>query len=185
MNQIVKLQVYEGKLAKNEDGTWITQNHAYKVRYGTKEWDLLKLNGAKMFSKIEVLEVLEEKIIFGTKEVKGKEVRTQKHEYAPIEIPQSIIEEVGAILNPKVEKSSDDKIAELNAKIDALTSGNAVSTPIVQPEKPSMQAPPKEDEEDESLEALQAKYTELKGEAPDQRWKERKLLTEIEALQSK
>lgn len=169
MNQIVKLQVYEGKLAKNEDGTWITRNHAYKVRYGTKEWDLLKVNGVKMFSKIEVLEVLEEKIIFGEKEVKGQKVKTQTHEYTSVEIPQSIIDEVAAILTPKKEKTADEKIAELNI-IETI---------------PTTPTPSSENEEDESLEALQAKYTELKGEAPDQRWKERKLLTEIEALQSK
>ena len=180
MNQIVKLQVYEGKLARNEDGTWMTKNHAYKVRYGTKEWDLLKVNGVKMFSKIEVLEVLEEKIIFGEKEVKGQKVKTQTHEYTSVEIPQSIIDEVAAILTPKKEKTADEKIAELNAKIEALTSANAAVTPIMQPVKPS-----NEDQEDESLEALQAKYEALANKKPNALWKERKLLTEIEALQSK
>jgi hypothetical protein len=184
MNQIVKLQVYEGKLAKNEDGTWITQNHYYKVRYGSKEWELLKTNGVKMFSKIEVVEVLEEKIIFGEKEVKGKKVPTQKHEYISIVIPQPIIDEVAEILKPKSEKTEKELIAELNAKIDALTSGNAVAPAIEAPAKPT--APPKSDEEgDETLEELQAKYEALTGKKPNQLWKERRLLTEIESLQNK
>jgi len=196
MNQIVKLQVYEGKLAKNEDGTWITQNHAYKVRYGSKEWELLKVNGGKMFSKIEVIEVLEEKITFGEKEVKGKKVPTQKHDYVPVEIKQSLLEEVAAILKPKAEKTEKEMIAELNAKIEALTSAQAVAPAIEAPVKPSatVEAPNEvqsngadqgQDAEDETLEQLQEKYEVLAGKKPNQLWKERRLLTEIESMLSK
>jgi hypothetical protein len=154
------------------------------------------VNGGKMFSKIEVIEVLEEKITFGEKEVKGKKVPTQKHDYVPVEIKQSLLEEVAAILKPKAEKTEKEMIAELNAKIEALTSAQAVAPAIEAPVKPSatVEAPNEvqsngadqgQDAEDETLEQLQEKYEVLAGKKPNQLWKERRLLTEIESMLSK
>ena len=177
--EIVKVQVYTGKLQKNEHGEWTTKNNPYKVRKPSKEWNLFLNNAPNMYSKVELLEVTEEKVIHGEKTVRGKIQATQKHEYNVIESPKDVVDAIEGVLKKKVNLSPEQKeIAELRAKLDALIESK--------PKEPKLEKK-KIDEVDDEIIELRAKYKELHPENKDANklWKERKLGEEIEKLENK
>jgi|TARA_R110000851_G_C12841748_1_gene541840 hypothetical protein len=178
--EIVNVKVYIGKLSKNEDGSWATENHPVKIRKPSKEWGLFLSNAKLMYSKVELTEVLKETVVHGTKKVKGQEVATQKHKYEAVKSSNEIIEEIKAIYISKVELTEDQiRIAGLEAKLEALS---AAKEPVKESKKVVANIPEDLNDDIDEIEELRIEYFGLAEKKPHHLWKEDKLKEEIEKL---
>ena len=112
--ELVIMQVFRGELKKGEDNQWLTENNPMRLHIPSKGWDLFLVRASSMFTKVELTKVQEQKIDFGTKEVKGKQVKTETHKYVDIESRQEIKEVAG-----------DDELTKMQDKYKKVTGKKA------------------------------------------------------------
>lgn len=160
----VHLRVYRGQsLTYNEKGECITENHIVKLEYGTQEYnlflDMLPSNG---FIKGTV-----EKVLDVTK-------KNEKGSYDEVKDFDHIQKEIDAHLVPKEAKLTpeQERIAALEAKIEALTSGDSKAKEIKVNDAKEVKEPKKElsDDEKAELDEARKKYVELYGKKGHNGW---------------
>lgn len=152
----VVLKTYKGhKLSYNEDGTVQNQNQLVKIEYNTNEWRAVMNNLALSgFAKVEVVKAfyLDENET-EIKDLSIYEEEVEKH-YKP---------------TPKVaETPQDKKIAELEAKLEALLNGGKKEDVVT------------EDKDEKEL--LRMEYEELSGKNVFNGWNVDQLKEKITEL---
>jgi hypothetical protein len=167
--EVVVTRRFIGKLAKEPDGEWTTENQLVRTHRPSLEWNLFLQLGKMMYSKVELVEVFDEKIEFGTKKVKGQDVKTQKHIHTKIEASDDIKREIEDIHAEKIELTPDQKkIADLEAKLESFMASGASKTE--DPNKSGYELKPSV-----------AKYKEVFGKKPHHTWSEEQINEKIEA----
>jgi hypothetical protein len=167
--EIVKLQIYTGKLLKNENGEWQTQNQSIKIERPSKEWNLFLKNAAIMYSKIELVSVDKQTTKQEKKMVNGKEIGFQTHLYDPITPSDAIINEVNSIFGKKANLTADQqRIADLESKLAQLMAKSESKTPTETKETTSS-----------VLESLRDEYFTLIGKKPHHKMNEESLIEAI------
>ena len=140
---------------------------------------------------IYILGVLKETVKHGEKTVKGKTVPTQEHVYTDADVSQDIKDAISDIFEPKANLTPEQKeIAELKSrleKMDALlqSSTEPKTKPITDVKEPKKADANSNDNDVDDIGALRTTYITLTGEEPDKRWKEPRLIKEIETEKAK
>lgn len=177
---LVDLQIFQGKLAKNEDGSWITANHGMKIFYPSKEWNTFIEMADRIYSKVTLNNVKEEFISNKTKvNGEGKTIPYQEHEYKLIDTPkeiQSIIDTLsdklaGTIKKPQTEEQK--QIKELQDKLNALIDSKAT---VVEAKEPKV--------DNSELESVRAEYHSVVGKKPHHKLSIETMQEEINTVKS-
>lgn len=163
----VHVRVYRGKtMTYNAKGESTNENHIVKLEYNTAEYkrflSMLRANG---FIQADV-----EKVLDLTKKVEGKE-KNEVGYYEEVKPFEDIQKEFDVALNPEgVEKPQtpeQKQIAELTARLDALTGGKEGAKDIKVNDAKNVDAGSKTEkveltEDDKAaLNDARARYTEL------------------------
>ena len=169
--ELVIMQVFRGELKKGEDNQWLTENNPMRLHIPSKGWDLFLVRASSMFTKVELTKVQEQKIDFGTKEVKGKQVKTETHKYVDIESRQEIKDAITGLFASKVKLTPEQiELAELRATIEEMKADK----------KPVKEAK-KEVAGDDELTKMQDKYKKVTGKKAFHGWDVAQLVEKIEA----
>lgn len=177
---VVNLRVFKGaKMSFDENGKPQNENQSVKLIHDTVEWaNFLKNFRANAYVKAEVESV---KIIDKVK--KDGFLVDEVSDYDNVD---AIKKEVAEAFNsvPQVKLTPEQqRIADLEAKIDALTGGS--KKPVEKKEEKVEQntEPQKKAEkpEETTKEDLVEEYTKLYGKKPFHGWDEKKLSEMIEA----
>lgn len=177
----VKLMLYRGKKTYNEHGKVSSDHQEMDApMYPSLEWDKYVDNINQLYTGADVLSVKE--IIKTVKQnpdlPKGEVLVTVTLED---EVSKEVIDKVSGQIKstfaaPEKELTpQEQRIADLEAKLEALVSGTKVE---VVKAAPKIDNTPIDDDVDD-IPALRMKYITLTGSEPDKRWKEKKLNEEI------
>lgn len=155
---IVHLRVFKGnQMTYDANGKILNQNQLVKIKHDTIEWkNFLNNLIASGYTSAKI-----EKVIY-ISFVDGKEVVQEA------EISSTIQSEVDAKFkaNAPVLTPEQQQIAELTARLDALTKQQAPTGGVV------------------LLDQYRAEYKELVGKDADTRWKEARILEEMETFKA-
>lgn len=174
--EIVKLQVYRGKVTRNENGEIDSENQPTKIARPSKEWNLFLQHAPVMYTKVEIIQVTQEIITHGEKTLHGKIIPTQTHDYKLVETSEEIKAEVAGIFKTKVVQTPEQKqIAELTKRLNDLSGVEPANIEDVKIATNSTNS---------DLEALRQKYFDLYQEKPSHLMKEKGLKAAIEAKQN-
>jgi hypothetical protein len=180
--ELVTMQVFRGELKKGEDNEWKTENNPMRLHVPSKGWDLFLERASSMFTKVELIKVQEQKIAFGEKEVKGKKVPTQKHEYVDVDSRQEIIDAINGIFSAKAKLTPEQiQINELKAMVNDLKGKTEPKKAV----KKEVAIPTDLNDDIDEMEQLRVNYFELAEKKPHHLWKEDKLKEEIAKLEAK
>lgn len=167
---IVTLRVYQNNIRKDKDGNPYYENQPVKIEgYGRLAWKTFMKSAKTQYTKMHVEAVHEETLWFEDgKDNKGNKKKVRKFKYDLIETPQEIIDEVTEVMKNEGQKLTPDqeRIAKLEAKIEALTNGQIEETD-------------KTPDVNEELEAARESYLELTGKKPHHMWKLSTINTKI------
>lgn len=169
----VRLKVLRGKKTYDEHGKINSFSQELDApMYPSFEWDKFISNVSQLYTGVEVVSVKE--IIKTVKQnpklpVGEVLVTVTLNDEVNDEIKEAINKDVNGIFATpeKVMTPQEKEIAELKAMVEQLA-------------KDSKKKDVKSTDTEEDIDALRTKYITLTGKEPDGRWKEPKLIEEIE-----
>jgi len=181
----VHVRVYRGKtMTYNAKGESTNENHVVKLEYNTAEYkrflSMIRANG--------FIEAKVEKVLDLTKKVEGKE-KNEAGYYEEVKPFEDIQKEFDVALNPEgVEKpqtAEQKQIAELTARLDALTGGKEGAKDIKVNDAKNVDAGSKtekvelSDDKKAELKVAREKYVELYGKKGHPGWSVEELNVKI------
>jgi len=166
---VVKLRIFKGsKMSYDANGNVQNENHLVTLVHNTVEWR----NYLKMLIANQFLDVKAEKVMYCDKEKNSEGFFEDKISEVDQDLVCHINEEIKKALSaPEKHLSPNEKrIAELEAKLDALINGKSEKKTEKKVEKTK---------KDDNLDALRSEYETLYGKKPFAGWKADKLKEKI------
>lgn len=159
-NLIVQLKIYKGKEAYNREGKLISDSQLMKLKYDVLEWtNFIKSAKFLGYSKVEVIKCLN-----------GNESKIVNHvkQHPEVEIPQEVLDSVAKCLTEdEVVLTPEEKIKQLEARIDAMAKPKERTTEHVDVSKTPEKVEATNESDDDDLEDARQRYREaFEGQDP-------------------
>lgn len=172
-NLIVTLRVYRGAINYDAKGKIKSENQTLNLTYGVLEWINFMDSARIFYSRMEIEKVREEIITWTDTEYRdkgGNIIKKKNIEYKVVDAHEEMKKDVKTALDAPVKYLTPDqkRIADLEARIDAISTQGRGKTHKVKDIKPVVAAPPvdKTPNTNEELETARKRVHELTGKKP-------------------